>query len=605
MTSSHPFLKGNFAPVSRIRSLEPCSFEGHIPDEFIGGQYIRNGSNPIGQLSGKAYHWFDGDGMLTGVYFRRTTEKPGVQPGFANQYVQTDVYLASKRYSEKRLPLIPSISTMLDPDTSLFKLTYQICRTITAVAGSFIRTSQKAIRRISVANTNILYHDGRVLALCESGPPMQVLLPSLETVGWFNGVETEDDGDSSKVENGFGGSGLLRFLKEWTTAHPLVDPRTSELILFHSTFLPPYVRYSVLPSVHQSGRADPGSQRLLGVTVPGIKSSKMMHDFGVSPGHTVVIDHPLFFNPLNSIKGQPVLQYNAQEKSRFGVFPRHSPSSIRWFESSPCCIFHTVNTWDDSKTKINEGITSVVAVNMLVCHMVSASIVYVAGNINAPKPKRRQAVVPEEHCRLYYYQFDLSQPSNKITHEWALSTIPFEFPTLPRDQSLGATRYVYGCSSAKASYKDSLVHQTKVDCLVKVDVKTLIERGKSTSLAATTGFVDGRSMAEILASTDPKDPIKAFKMPEGIYAQERSFVKRKGAREEDAGWLVTFVFDEAQLETGRDIEEACSELWIIDAKYMQTVVGKVRLPQRVPYGFHGSWFTEEKIRNQLPVEKTR
>jgi hypothetical protein len=38
---------------------------------------------------------------------------------------------------------------------------------------------------------------------------------------------------------------------------------------------------------------------------------------------------------------------------------------------------------------------------------------------------------------------------------------------------------------------------------------------------------------------------------------------------------------------------------------MKTVVARVKLPQRVPYGLHGNWFSEEEILNQRPVERIR
>jgi len=38
---------------------------------------------------------------------------------------------------------------------------------------------------------------------------------------------------------------------------------------------------------------------------------------------------------------------------------------------------------------------------------------------------------------------------------------------------------------------------------------------------------------------------------------------------------------------------------------MKEVVCRVKLPQRVPYGLHGNWFSEEEILNQRPVETIR
>jgi hypothetical protein len=95
-------------------------------------------------------------------------------------------------------------------------------------------------------------------------------------------------------------------------------------------------------------------------------------------------------------------------------------------------------------------------------------------------------------------------------------------------------------------------------------------------------------------------------MPKGWYAQEPRFVPRQNGRSEDDGWLLSYVFDEGQLDShGECPPNAASELWIIDARNMKDVVAKVRLPQRVPYGLHGTWFDEQQIRDQRPIEKVR
>ena len=75
---------------------------------------------------------------------------------------------------------------------------------------------------------------------------------------------------------------------------------------------------------------------------------------------------------------------------------------------------------------------------------------------------------------------------------------------------------------------------------------------------------------------------------------------------EDDGWLVTYVFDESQLnENGEVSEDSKSELWIIDATGMEDVVAKVILPQRVPYGMHGNWFPQDEIINQRDYSDIR
>lgn len=343
-----------------------------------------------------------------------------------------------------------------------------------------------------------------------------------------------------------------------------------------------------------------------------------MHDFGVSSTHTIIMDLPLSLDPLNLMKNIPVVAYDPNGRSRFGVFPRYQPSRIMWFETNPCCIFHTANSWNATvveKSKAEE----VSVVNLLVCRLTSAVLVYSAGDLAAPIPLEDVSALQkeEEQCRLYFYQFRISPPlraheynslseKNMILHQWALSAIPFEFPSLRDSVSMSAAKYIYGCSVAGATFGAALGRAVKINSLVKIDVETLIAKGMKSPPAQITGCVDKRNMAEILASKDPEDPMKVFKMPEGWYAQEPRFVPRDHGSSEDDGWLLSYVFDEAQLDsTGECPVSAKSELWIIDAKNMKDVVAKVYLPQRVSYGLHGNWFSEEQVQNQRPVERLR
>jgi carotenoid cleavage dioxygenase len=72
---------------------------------------------------------------------------------------------------------------------------------------------------------------------------------------------------------------------------------------------------------------------------------------------------------------------------------------------------------------------------------------------------------------------------------------------------------------------------------------------------------------------------------------EAFFVPRKGATEEDDGYLLTYVTDEQSLQ---------SELVVYDAASMASrPLARLRMPQRVPSGFHGTWVTAEQLAAQL------
>lgn len=179
--------------------MTPCSYTGRIPDDLGGGQYVRNGGNPVtNDELGRDAHWFDGDGMLSGVLFRRVGDKgTTIQPEFVNQYLVTDVYAYAKRSpvlatpredgtfsrGSLRRPVLPSIATLVNPCAGVLIIIWAVLRTIVFVILSRLSGLRYHISKISVANTSVLFHDGRALALCESGPPLRFALPGLETIG--------------------------------------------------------------------------------------------------------------------------------------------------------------------------------------------------------------------------------------------------------------------------------------------------------------------------------------------------------------------------------------------------------------------------------------
>ncbi|GJC99035.1 retinal pigment epithelial membrane protein [Colletotrichum higginsianum] len=392
------YLSGNFAPIKSCLPLTPCSYEGTIPPDLAGGQYVRNGGNPVtNDDQSRAAHWFDGDGMLSGVLFRCVGEKKtDIQPEFVNQYLLTDVYCHAKSNKYLRRPVVPSIATLVNPAVSMIRIMFEVFRTV-----------------------------------------LLVMISRL----------------------------------------PGVDPVTKELITFHATFVKPFVRCSVVPPTSKSTI---GRQPLFDAPVPGVESPKMMHDFGVSRHHTVIMDLPLSLDTMNLLRGVPSLSYNSAGKSRFGVFPRYKPQAVQWFETNPCTIFHTANCWDTPNPHAETNGTRV-SVNLVACRLTSAAMVFSAGNLPTPEVKPvPPEYAEEEQCRLYYYNFPLSDIPGvqyNIRHQWALSAISLEFPSVAPAYSMQEARYVYGCSTGEASYTVALGKAAKIDHLAKFDIRTLVARG--------------------------------------------------------------------------------------------------------------------------------
>lgn len=572
-------------------------------------------------------------GMLSGVLFQRRANDT-IAPHFVNRYVVTDVLLATRQGA--RRPILPSIATLSSPTVSLFRMLYEVMRSLVLCLLTWIPLTwslglgkgTRRLSKISVANTNIFYHDGKALAACESGPPMRIMLPKLETGGWWTG----DEGKSWAS-----GIGPLKLFNEMTTAHPHTDTSTNELLLYHSTFVAPYLRISVIP---------PRSSRrsaLIGATVPGMKEGKLMHDFAATKTRTVVMDLPLTLDPRNLLSGKPVVHYEPTAAVRFGVFPRREPEKVRWYEDpTACCIYHTANCWDESQGDSLTSGSSEDAVNFLACRLNSATLIYSAGN-TLPPATAKAPTGEEERCELYYWRFvdppkaaelvpaldsttlekdpkvQHDSPA-RITHSFPLSRVPFEFPTINLAHApaagLGPNRFVYGCSMREGTFDAGMGrHSAKIDCLVKMDVHSLVRKGRAMVDAGKLKkgeAVDMRSMPEIIASAEETQDdsltsdITVFQLPRGWYAQETTFVPRSDPQGEDDGFLLFFCFDElTQLHpaTGEPLPSAVSQLWVLDARDMKTLVARIELPARVPYGLHGKWFTETEIDGQERVDE--
>ena len=72
----------------------------------------------------------------------------------------------------------------------------------------------------------------------------------------------------------------------------------------------------------------------------------------------------------------------------------------------------------------------------------------------------------------------------------------------------------------------------------------------------------------------------------GRMTSEPVFVRKSGAAAEDQGWIMSYVYDP---------ERDLSDVVILDAQdFAGEPIATVRLPVRVPHGFHGGW-TPDRI----------
>lgn len=88
--------------------------------------------------------------------------------------------------------------------------------------------------------------------------------------------------------------------------------------------------------------------------------------------------------------------------------------------------------------------------------------------------------------------------------------------------------------------------------------------------------------------------VAKFMYQPGCYGGEPMFVPRSSdpSAPEDDGYILTFMHNEA---TGK------SELLVLDARSPSLeLVASVKLPSRVPYGFHGTFIPAQELENQKP-----
>ncbi|WP_138500554.1 carotenoid oxygenase family protein [Nostoc sp. PA-18-2419] len=346
----------------------------------------------------------------------------------------------------------------------------------------------------NTGNTALVWHDGQMLALNEGGSPHAIKLPELDTIGEYT----------------YNGKLISKF-----TAHPKVDPVTGEMIFFGYSFVaPPYLQYSVVSAEGE----------LLWTVPIDLPIGVMMHDFAITENYTIFMDLPLTFNPQRAQRGEPVMMFERDRPSRFGILPRHgNNSNIRWFESPACYVFHTLNAYEEKDEVV-----------LIACRMSSTSVL--SSNNSQPDP---DADIP----RLYRWRFNLKTGT---VREEMLDDVASEFPRI--NENLVGRQTRYGYTNKMANNPLPLF-----EGIIKYDLNS----GKS----------------------------QIHEYGEGRYGGEAVFAPRPGATAEDDGWLMTFVQDE---------NSNTSELVVVNAQDVTAEpVARVIIPQRVPYGFHGTWIAQE------------
>ena len=375
-----PFLAGNYAPVHDELDVADLEVTGTIP-EALSGAYLRNGANPAYEPMG-AYHWFDGDGMIHGVHL------DGGRATYRNRWVNT---LGLQLEREAGRNLFGGINNFTFPEGDLFE----------KMGGPFK----------NAANTSIVRHAGKVLALWEGGHPHELDIDDLSTVGMWN----------------FDGK-----LVDAMTAHPHMDAATGEMLFFGYDQLNSLVRFYVADAAGVITRMEE-------ISLP---APVMMHDFQITEHHAVFLDAPAVLNLEGALTGEPGIVWRPENGTRIGILPRDGQGTdgLRWFEVDNMYVFHFMNSFEaDGKIVIDA------------CRF---------PRMNMPDSTIDPAEAADMMPRLTRITLDPATGSSSMD---VLVDRPCEFPRVAPADEAHAYRYGYAPSSSAGIDFDSVMkydHQT-------------------------------------------------------------------------------------------------------------------------------------------------
>ncbi len=144
-----PFLTGYYAPIHMECDAPNLPITGEVPKALRGTLY-RNGPNPQFAPRGP-YHWFSGDGMLHAFHFDEG------RVSYRNRWVRTPKWVMENANGEG---MSGSLTHRHLTDPALLEL------------------------NSTLANTNVIWHGNRLLALEEAHAPFEVDPFSLEPRGF-------------------------------------------------------------------------------------------------------------------------------------------------------------------------------------------------------------------------------------------------------------------------------------------------------------------------------------------------------------------------------------------------------------------------------------
>lgn len=178
---ANPHLVGNFAPTPEEGHWDEIKIlEGKVPDG-LNGQFLRIGPNPKFDFDGHPYHIFDGDGFIHAVNFVAGDKAPS----YTKRWVRTRRLLTSMKRGY-------DVGEMGEQGLGSFSYFEHVRDTL-------LPSAAEKGHRMGKANTAMVHHHSKLLALEEADKPYEVLSSfdgetNLRTVGRW----VEDGGEEER-----------------------------------------------------------------------------------------------------------------------------------------------------------------------------------------------------------------------------------------------------------------------------------------------------------------------------------------------------------------------------------------------------------------------
>ncbi|KAF3885285.1 MULTISPECIES: carotenoid oxygenase family protein [Nostocales] len=272
--------------------------EGEIPPE-LHGTLFRNGPGLLDINGQRIHHPFDGDGMISRVTFFDG------RAHFSNRHVRTAAYLEEQKAGK-----------------ILYRGVFGTQKPGGVLANAF------DFRLKNIANTNVIYWGGKLLALWEAADPHRLDPYTLETLGkeHFNGVLSEGEAFS---------------------AHPRFDPSSSD------DGMPRLVNFSIKPGLSTTITIFELNDKGEVVSkhphsVPGFA---FIHDFAITPNYCIFFQNPVTFNPLPFVLGMrgagECIKFQPHQPTRIIIISRNpKQKGVQIIETQSGFVFHHANAFE-------------------------------------------------------------------------------------------------------------------------------------------------------------------------------------------------------------------------------------------------------------------